>query len=112
MRGVAAARRLLAFNHPNAAGQHRPYREIRWVMPQAQCAPAFVRARFGLTQDLSDIGGNLVLQVCHTVALGLSAKLPSKPFDSEGFDEQIVAILMRLLHNYRQNPPNQRVSMV
>ena len=88
MRGVASARRLLAFNYANAAGQHRPYREIRWVMAQLHCAPALVCLRFGLTQDLSDVGRNLVLQVRHTVSLvRRSAKLPSKPFDSEGFGE-------------------------
>jgi hypothetical protein len=53
-------------------------------MPQVQGAPAFVRARFGLTQDLSDVGGNFVLQVRHTVALAR-------------------------LQSYRQNPSIQRV---
>jgi hypothetical protein len=71
-----------------------------------------VRARFGLTQDLSDVGGSLVLEVRHTVALGATAKLPAKPFDSEGFVEQIVAMLMRLLHNHRRNPPIEKVLTV
>jgi hypothetical protein len=64
-----------------------------------------------LTQDLSDIGRNVVLQIRHTVALLRSAKLPSKPFDSEGFDEHIVENLDRVLYNDHQNPPIQRVLM-